>query len=275
MLFFRFVLLFLACWTFALSGFTQRITTNNARSVGLGNTAVVLSDSWSVVNNPAGLAKVTHGSQLLLSYHNQYINLGIHDGIIGVLLPIKHFTPAVSISFFGDELLSENRISLAAGHQIGMAQLGLRLNYHQVQVQGYGSTQAVSLDMGGIFELSNHVLLGIAITNLTQSKFSTEGLSRVPSSVALGISYLPNKNLILNVQVDKTLKEAMDMRFGLEYVITPIFTFRTGLSAQQPAAYLGIGLDLSPFLIDLASQYQNSLGFSGGFSVGIQILKNK
>ena len=275
MLFFRIIPLFFACCTFALPGFTQRLTTNSARAVGLGNTAVVLSDVWSVVNNPAGLAKISSGSQLLLSYHNRYFNLGIHDGIIGIVLPVKHFTPALAISFFGDELLSENRISLAGGHQIDLAQLGLRVNYHQVNVQGYGSTQAVSMDIGGVFELSEQVYLGMTIANLTQAKFNTEGLSRLPSAVAVGISYRPGKKLLLNAQADKVLKEAMDLRFGLEYAINSILSFRTGLSSHQPSAHLGLGINLVPFHIDLAGQYQNSLGFSGGFSLNINLQRHQ
>jgi hypothetical protein len=270
-LFFKIVPFFLTGWTLVLAGFSQGLTTSNARAVGIGNTAVVIADVWAVVNNPAGLAQITGGPELLFSYHNRYLNLGIHDGLIGVVLPVKNFTPALSVAFFGDELLSENRISLAAGHQIELAQLGLRVNYHQVLVQGYGSTQAVSLDMGGLFQLSEQVYLGMAITNLTQAKFDTEGINRLPSAIAVGFSYRPNTNLMLNVEADKTLKEAMDLRLGLEYALSAIVIFRTGLSTYQPSAHFGLGLQLQTVQIDLAGQYQNSLGFSGGFSINIQL----
>ena len=171
--------------------------------------------------------------------------------------------------------MSENRISIAAGHQIGVAQLGLRFNYHQVKIHGYGSTQAISVDMGGIFALSRQIFLGMFITNLNQGKFNSEQIYRLPVGLTVGFSYRPNDNLSLNAQVDKKVREDVDYQFGLEYDINNLVTFRTGLSVLQPTAHLGFGFNLKVLQFDVAGQYQNSLGFSGCFSVSIRLQKDQ
>ena len=275
MLFCRIGLLFVVFWASIFSTSAQGVDFKSARGLGLANTTTVISDAWSIINNPAGLAESKPYAQLLAGYQNRYFNMGIHDGTIAVVVPVKSFTPAFSISFFGDELLSENRISIAGGHQIGIAQLGLRFNYHQVKIRGYGSTHAISVDMGGIFELSRQFFLGMFITNLNQGKFNSEQIYKLPVGLAVGYSYRPNENLSLNAQVDKKVQEAVDYQFGLEYDINNLLTFRTGISVHQPTAHLGFGFNLKALQFDVAGQYQNLLGFSGCFSVGIRLQKDK
>ena len=275
MLFFRVGLLFLVFWASIIPTLAQGVDFKSARGLALGNTTTVISDAWSIINNPAGLAQSGPSMQLLAGYQNRYVNMGIHDGTIGIAIPIRTFTPALSVSFFGDELLNENRISLAAGHLVGIAQLGLRINYHQVQILGYGGSQAISVDMGGIFALSRQVFLGMLITNLNQGKFNSEQINRLPVGIAVGLSYRPNENLSVNAQVDKKINNAVDYQFGLEYDINATVTFRTGLSIHQPTAHLGFGFNLKAIQLDLAGQYQSLLGFSGAFSIGFKLQKDQ
>ena len=258
-----------------MGSFAQGVGFTDARGLALARTTSVISDSWSIINNPAGLAKTGDSTQLLAGYQNRYVNMGIHDGTIGIAIPVKSFTPALAVSFFGDELLNESRIAIGAGHKIGVAQLGLRFNYHQIQLRGYGSAQAFSVDLGGIFELSQQLYLGMLITNINQAKFNSEQMNRLPIGLAVGLSYRPNKSLLLNFEVDKKIEEALDFRFGLEYLINNTIIFRTGLSAAQPTAHLGFGFNLNAIRLDLAGQYQSVLGFTGCFSISIRLQKGK
>jgi hypothetical protein len=273
MYFFRSAILLVIGWMSFHPIFGQNLTPTSARSVGLAETNTVISDPWGIINNPAGLSESNQRSHLLLSYHNRYSAYGIHDAVLGFSLPIGRLTSAAAVSFFGDELLSETKASVILADHIGISQLGLRINYHQLAVMNYGSAHAFSIDLGGAFNITDEFILGMLISNIGQAKYNTESLSRVPTAISIGVAYQPYHELSLQAQIDKDLNSPMDVRFGLEYQPHLLIMLRTGVSTLQPTAYLGFGLITNHLIFDLAGQYNADLGFSAVFSFDIALGK--
>jgi hypothetical protein len=71
---------------------------------------------------------------------------------------------------FGDDLYNEQMVSLGFGNKFGIASLGVKANYIQYQADGFGTYGAVSIDFGGLAELTDQLSIGAYITNLNQAK---------------------------------------------------------------------------------------------------------
>ena len=262
MYFFRSTVLLVVGWISFYPIFGQNLTSSNARSIGLAETNTVISDAWGVINNPAGLSESNSGSQLLLSYHNRYSTYGIHDAILGFALPLGRFTSGAALTFFGDELLNETKASLLLADKIGLSQLGLRVNYHQLWVMNNGSTHAFTIDLGGTFNITEELILGLVITNINQGKYNAENVNYVSTGMKVGMAYKPYAKLSLQMQVDKDLYRPVDFRLGLEYQPHEVIVLRTGVSTLQPTASIGFGVLTKQLLLDFAGQYNSDLGFS-------------
>ncbi|MDZ7646337.1 MAG: hypothetical protein U5K54_03660 [Cytophagales bacterium] len=63
---------------------------------------------------------------------------------------------------------------LGFGNKFGIASLGVKANYIQYQADGFGTYGAVSIDFGGLAELTDQLSIGAYITNLNQAKLNTD-----------------------------------------------------------------------------------------------------
>lgn len=269
MIFLRPTVMVWVFWLGSVPIFGQQMNSNSARALAIGNTASVIEDEWGTIQNPGGILFSEYTHNLVMSYHNRYVQYGIHDGHIGYGVSFGKVNAAATVSYFGDNLLNQSKIGLAAAHKIRFARLGVRLNYHQVALRGYQANKAFSIDIGGVFTLSPELVLGMSFVNIGQSKYLGEIENSVPSGMTLGLAYLPIKELRIHLQLDKDLRLSEDVRAGMEYQLNEVFRIGTGLSFLKPVAYGGLGIHFNNITLDLAGQYHFDLGFSGMFSTRI------
>ncbi len=253
--------------------FSQEATFYGAKNESLARATVALNDSWALFYNPAGL--VFSQIEIVAGYQSKYTSLGIDDGAFGFTFPIKNTALGIGVSYFGDNLLSKTKAVGAIAHRIGKTSLGIKTTYDQLRIDEIGSKGIFYLDIGGQITISEEIIIGLVISNINQAKFDTLSLSSPNTSVQVGINYHPHYKLTLLAQVEKDISNPTLLRLGLEYAVSKHVIIRTGITPSPTAAFAGFGLNWAKIKFDLIGSFQQTLGWSGGLSIGIPLNSNE
>jgi len=249
--------------------FAQEANFYGSRNEALARATVSLSDSWALFYNPAGLT--FNQSEISTGYQSKYTTLGINDGVFGFTFPIKKTALGIGASYFGDNLLNKTKLVTSVAHAIGKTTLGIKANYDQLRIDEIGSKGIIYISLGGQIHISDQVIIGMLINNINQAKFDTLSISSPSTSVQIGINYHPHDKLTLLAQVEKDINNPALLKFALEYAVSDYVYVRTGIIPSPAAASAGIGLKWHLIKIDVSGSYQQSLGWSGGMSIGVPI----
>ena len=246
---------------FAKIAIGQSISTQmGARATGMGYTSSGIKDEWSIFNNPGGLGKINQVNTAF-AYEVQAQLKGANRMAFVFNRPLKWGTPSLGVFRFGDDLYNEQVISLGFGNQLGIASLGTKLNVIQYRAIGFGVSTALSLDFGGMAELTEKLFIGAYIINLTQSKIG-EDEERLPTRLTAGLTYNPEKNISITSELSKELEYETTWRTGLEYSFHQKVFFRTGFNLHPNAGFFGIGVAKKKVTFDYAIQFNPLKGAS-------------
>ncbi|HLZ17172.1 MAG TPA: hypothetical protein VKQ08_09030, partial [Cyclobacteriaceae bacterium] len=174
--------------------------------------------------------------------------------------PLKIGAIGLGIFRFGDDVYSEHMAVLGFAHAIGNTSLGARVNYVQYLAEGFGKNSAVSVDFGGITQITPQIFIGAGITNLTQSKLIGTDGERLPLRLVAGIGLKPSDKIFIGSELDKDIEYPISWRTGVEYSIYKKVFFRTGFNLNPNAAYFGLGVQKKNLKFDYAIRFNPLLG---------------
>jgi len=234
-------------------------TLMGARAQGMAYASSALSDSWGVFNNIAGIATLTQPS-VSFTYDLRNALPGADRKAAAIAWPIKTGVIGGGLFTFGDALYNESIISAGFSNQLGLASLGMKVNYIQYRAEGFGTKGVFTLNFGGIAELTPNLSVGAHITNINQPKISSDD-DRLPTILTAGLSFKPTDNVFIATEIEKNIDYKATWRTGLEYLFHNKFSARTGYAIQNNTAYFGMGFKTSRFTIDYAIQYSPQLQF--------------
>lgn len=242
------------------------------RALGLANAAVTLTDGWSLFNNPGGIAGVDR-KHILFAYDNRYGMPGMQSLAAGFIYPSDYGNFGVSIHRSGDDLYSEHVAGLAYAHKISRVQLGIKVNYVQVQVADVGARRTLALEFGGIAEITPQLFFGAHIYNFNQAKLADYQDERIATVMKAGISYKPFSKLLLAIETEKDVDFPAIVKAGIEYEIVKNLHVRTGISSKPFVNYFGIGFSPKRLQFDYAVRTHPVLGLSHHLSLGFRFEK--
>jgi hypothetical protein len=251
----------------------QSISTHiGARAAGIGYASVGSHDEWSLFNNPGGLGKMEQiNAAFSLEVQSQLKGANRMAAVFNH--PFKWGTLAAGVFRFGDDLYNEQTLSAGFGNQVGIASLGIKANVIQYQASGFGVSRSFSIDFGGIAELSEKFYLGAYILNLTQSRIGEDN-EPLPTRLTAGISYQPEKNILITTELSKELEYAATWRTGLEYSLQQKIFFRTGFNLNPSVAFFGVGINKKKIRLDYSIQLNPLIGASHQASASYWFLQN-
>lgn len=225
-----------------------------SRSASLGYASSTLSDGWALFNNMAGLSKnkITSSS---FSYALNPSLPGADRIAASLLVPLPLGVMGAGVFRFGDALYNEQIISTGYANQFGLASLGIKLNYVQYRAEGFATRSALSINFGGIAELTPKFSVGAYITNLNQPKLSAYDDEQLPAKLVSGVQFHPDNNLILLLEVEKDLRYKPTIKGGVEFELYRKIKFRTGFNLYPNSIHGGIGYQSSRLHVDYAIQY--------------------
>ena len=231
--------------TFCLISLTAKAqsggNTFGARSAGMANSSVTLSDEWANFNNIGALAGVDK-QYAAFGYANRFGVEGWNTIGASFVSPMSFGGVAgLGVWRFGDNLYNENRVSLGYSHKLYGVSLGVQANYFAVSIEGLGTKQMLILEFGGLVQLSEKLFMGLHIYNFNQAKLSDFEDERVPTTMRAGISYRPVEKLLVNIETEKNMDYDPSVRVGVSYELFAEKVFvRTGISTQPFINYYGV-----------------------------------
>lgn len=233
------LLLLLTCFTLASA---QSVSTQiGARGNGIGYATATLFDTWGLFNNPAGTAKLEH-TTTGFTYDLHPTPVGANRTAAVIALPISIGVISAGAYRFGDDLYNEHVISASFGSKFGLASLGAQVNYIQYHAEGFGNKGVVSINLGGIAELTPQLSIGAYIVNLNQPKINEE--EKLPTRLVAGIGFKPIEKLFIAAELEKDLDVEPIWKMGVEYAFHKKFSARTGFNLKPNTGFLDWGLRL-------------------------------
>lgn len=269
-------LLFLCFWMSAVGickAQTNPITqAHGARSQSMGNLKVLLSDSWSYFNNIGALDRI-EDTEISAGFDHRF-NLSELSTVDFSLGWKNDFgTIGLGVSRFGGKLFNQQLIGLGFSNTLGIVSVGAKLDWFQTQIEGFGTGNALVFSLGGVAELGPKFFLGANLSNLNSSKISKNSEQHLPTSVQLGISYLPVESLKLLAEIEKDIELDPVFKVGIEYQLRDWIFLRTGVSSDPTRISFGLGLRKSQFGFDYAYGQNTSLGRTHHLSLVMKVKK--
>jgi hypothetical protein len=230
-----------------------------ARSSGLGHASVAISDPWSIFNNVSGMASLKN-VQAGFTYENRFAMRSFDRTAAMLICPVRYGIAGISFYKFGDLHYNEEKASLAYAHQISKVSLGLKVNYLQISMEDLKSRRVLVIEFGGIAEITPQLIFGAHIYNLNQARIKGYLQEYVPTIMKAGISYLPSKKLMINIETEKDIDFKACFKAGIEYKVIDHFFLRTGVSTYPITGAFGIGFNKKNFQLDYAYSTHVRLG---------------
>lgn len=238
-----------------------------ARSAGIGGASITLGDAWALFNNIGGLSAVENKA-VFTSIENKYGVTEFTSLAFGGICPIVGGVAGLGLFRFGDHLFNEQRLNLGFSNQFGIVSLGLNVSYYQLTIEGAGNRKTMLIDFGGRAKLTNQLYFGAHVSNLNQARISKITDEPIPSIMKTGLSYRPNTDLMLNLEIEKEINQEALLKIGLEYKILENVCLRTGFHTQPFESSFGIGFRPGKLNVDYAYNNNPDLGDIHEISIG-------
>lgn len=245
-----------------------------ARSNGIGNASVTLSDFWSIYNNQAGLARYNNLA-VGVYYENRFLVKELSTRGGAFVLPVGSGVFGLGYDYFGYSQFNQQKIGLAYARAFGSKfSVGIQLDYLSTRIaQDYGNRNAFTFEIGLQSEIFENLFLAAHLFNPLQVKLEDEYNERIPAVFKFGLSYNIADNLFIAIETEKDSEFKPLIRGGLEYVIVEEAIVRIGYSTLPANSgsenfsiaslyTFGFGLQINKFYLDLSSSFHQTLGWS-------------
>ena len=235
-------------------------------SMSLGGVSSPLSNSWSIFNNPGGLA--SHSKfDAVFGYQTIFDFAPFNTVSAGINYNAEFGTTSLGFYRFGDNLFNSTMASLGFGRKIGIISLGAKVNYLQYNIDGFGSKGLAVFEMGAIGEITPKFNFGMHVYNFTQSVISEDTGEKVPVLVRLSAHYKLTPQVNIYAEGEKDIDEAADLRLGLAYRVIKELELRTGFSTETNRMTFGAGIDISRFTVDYAIKANETISATHNFGL--------
>lgn len=185
------------------------------------------------------------------------------------VLPTKSGTFGLSIASFGYSLYGESKYGLSYGRKLSEKLcIGVQANYHNVRIaEGYGNTNALTIEGGILAQLTTKLRLGAHIYNPTRTQISEYQDERLPTILRLGMNYKFSDKVFVAIETEKDVDHKAVFKIGVEYHVIDILYLRAGIATNPVYSSFGFGLHLKQFKLDIASQFHQVLGHTPQLSL--------
>lgn len=240
-----------------------------SRLTAMGNNGASTADIWSLQANPAGITGIT-APTISLNYIKHLFSNEISTQAFAAVLPLRNNFLGLSFQRYGFSAYNEMKIGFAYAKKFHkQLAIALNINYFQIKIDNYGSSNGFSVDIGVIYHYNEQLTFGAFSGNPSQQKYSSKEIeAKIPSSINVGATYKASDKLLIATTVAKILKEPIDVKIGFDYKIIDLFSLRAGLSVKPFKQYAGFGLNYKKILLDMAAAYDPNLGYAPQIAIG-------
>lgn len=232
-----------------------------ARFAGMGQAGITLVDLWGVRNNQAGLAGLER--PMAGAYYQQHwLSPDLAMQGLAFALPVGKGCFAASGNSFGNTLYTERQFGLAYAMRLNDGlRVGVQLDYLDLRLgEGYGSTSAVTAEIGVQARISDHLWIGAHLYNPNRATLGGPYDEKAPTAIRAGLGYTFNDRVLLTGEVEKDIDRPERYHAGIEYRPVTALFLRTGVSSGPMQAHFGAGVRIRQVDLDLAVAVRSQLG---------------
>ena len=250
---------------------------NGARSLGMGNAFVALSDQpTSIFSNPAGLARINQ-FYLVFSHQNLYGIRNLYNDMIAISFPTPLFRTAIGIQqinllhTYSEKIIYFSSAGIINPNNIPI-RFGMNLKYESVKVYNYENAQNPSsfdMDLGLQLDVNEMLFIGYSMMYILEPKFKFISMNtKINRKSIIGICYNWRKSV--NFLIDYVWEnENPHFNLGSEIWFYNIFSTRLGMSDERLTS--GFGLHSKQWIIDAAVIAHEQLGSNYRISFGLKL----
>ena len=222
------------------------------------------NDAFSLRSNAASLAGIQRFSAGIFS-ERRFLLQALSSYSLAVALPASSGNFGVTGDYFGDASFNETSVGLAYGRKLGkLLDIGVKFDYFNLQASGYGSAATVSFDAGVILHPTPAVQTGFAVHHPIGMKMGKSGDEKLPAVYSVGVGYDVSSQLFVGAEVEKTEDQPVTLNVGLHYLIANKLIARGGISSATSVYYLGFGVQMKKFRLDVTASIHPYLGTTPG-----------
>lgn len=237
-----------------------------ARSLGMANASACLGDIWSMANNAAGLSEVK-GTEIAAAFHAIPAFKPFNRMGTVIASPLADGVAGASVFRFGDDLYSEHVVSCGYANKLGLASLGVKLNWLQFRADNLPTRNAVTVSFGGIARITSGILIGAHIMNVNQPEINEISGERVTSCLVAGVALQPSSKVTASAELEKLIDQPPVVKTGIEYEPFARCAFRTGFNLYPTSVFAGFGVNARRLQADYAVHSSPVFGFCHQASV--------
>ncbi len=242
---------------------------------GLGAYSIHHVDVFSFTANQASLAQLPNHAvgvygerRFLLSELNNY------TAVVGVTTSSGNFGLKANYSGFSD--YNETQIGLAYGRKLGSkVDIGAQINYNGIRITSYGNASAISFELGTVLHISEKIHAGVHVNNPIGGKFGKDQEEKLPAVYTVGLGYDASEKFFVSFEAEKEEDQPININAGIQYRFIPQLMARAGMSTSTSSAWLGLGLMIRSFRLDITTSYHSELGITPGILLLFNFNKNK
>lgn len=239
----------------------------SARYIGLGAYSLHHVDAFSMTANQASLAQVKNAAAGV--YGERRFMLDATNMFTAVVaVPTSKGNFGVQADYFGFKNYNESQLGLAYARSLGSkVDVGIKFNYYNVRIPGYGNGSNVNFEIGTTLHLTDKVHAGIHAYNPVGGKFSKNGEEKLAAIYTFGIGYEPTESFLVTTDVNKEENQPANITASVQYNFKKQFFTRFGVETETGNAFGGAGVAWKLLRLDANVSYHPHLGFSPGLLI--------
>jgi hypothetical protein len=250
-------------WSLLLSVHGQGWMSQGARVSAMGNAGVTNVDAFAYHHNPGALGFLKKGSAGI-SYESRYALKALQSQGIAVAVPLKTGVISAGGQFYGNDAYRTTRAGL--GYSMKLSEniaAGVQVNYMGLRLDPYyGVRHGISGELGLLAKINKKIKLGFSVVNLTRTKLSKFKDDRFSTLLRLGASYQIMEEFVLMAEIEQEVSYQTRLRAGVEYHPIDLLYIRAGVQGAPMDFSFGFGFQFNQFKLDIATQYDQLLGWS-------------
>lgn len=238
-----------------------------ASYLGLGAYSLNHPDIFSFSSNQASLAQIKKATAGIYAERRFLLN-ELNNYMAAVALPTSSGNFGLETNFSGFSNYNETQIGLAYARKLGSKlDIGAQFNYYGIRIAGYGSTSAVSFELGTILHITDKFNAGIHINNPVGGKFGKNEQEKLSSVYTVGFGYDASEKIYVSTEIQKEEDQPVNVNVGLQYEFLPQLLVKAGMETATSTAWAGIGVRWQSFHIHVTTSYHPQLGITPGLLI--------
>lgn len=257
----------LLCPIFSIAQFSI-----GARSAGLAQTGVTLSDVWSSGNNQAASLDIK-STEIGLSAENKFGFTDLNKLVLASIIPHKKFTSCLLIIRKGNATFNHIILGYAVAKQIySKHALAIQFNYNrnQFNIPINPNPGGLNATICSYSKLSDIFSLGIQLVNFLGTTLNSKTTNNNYSFFRIGGKYQPNIHVAILCEYEKRIDLPASIMLGCELQPHPLLQLRIGTNNGWSNFSFGLGLKLGQLQIDTSFSSHFVLGPNTSISICYQ-----